>query len=47
MVTQFESDAFVKESIAAGVSGYVPKSKVARDLIPELRRLQSEQQLLT
>jgi two-component system, NarL family, response regulator NreC len=41
IVSQHESRGFKWAAIAAGVSGYVLKSDAARDLIPELRKIQS------
>jgi two-component system response regulator DegU len=43
IVSQHDSRGFQWAALAAGVSGYVVKSNVARDLIPELRRLQGMQ----
>lgn len=40
MVSQHESRGFRWAALAAGVSGYVIKSNVGKDLIPELRRIQ-------
>lgn len=40
VVSQHESRGFQWAALAAGVSGYVVKSNVGRDLIPELRRIQ-------
>lgn len=40
IVSQHESRGFHWAALAAGVSGYVVKSNAARDLIPELRRIQ-------
>ncbi|PYX49308.1 MAG: hypothetical protein DMG79_09070 [Acidobacteria bacterium] len=40
IVSQHESRGFQWAALAAGVSGYVIKSNVGRDLIPELRRIQ-------
>lgn len=39
VVSQHDSRGFQWAALAAGVSGYVVKSNVARDLIPELRRV--------
>jgi DNA-binding NarL/FixJ family response regulator len=41
IVSQHESRGFKWAAIAAGVSGYVVKSDAARDLIPELRKIQA------
>jgi DNA-binding NarL/FixJ family response regulator len=41
IVSQHESRGFQWAALAAGVSGYVVKSNVGSDLIPELRRIQS------
>jgi DNA-binding NarL/FixJ family response regulator len=40
IVSQHDSRGFRWAALAAGVSGYVVKSNAARDLIPELRRIQ-------
>lgn len=40
MVSQHDSRGFRWAALAAGVSGYVIKSNVGKDLIPELRRIQ-------
>jgi DNA-binding NarL/FixJ family response regulator len=40
IVSQHDSRGFKWAALAAGVSGYVVKSNAARDLIPELRRIQ-------
>lgn len=40
IVSQHDSRGFRWAALAAGVSGYVVKSDAARDLIPELRKLQ-------
>ena len=40
IVSQHDSRGFQWAALAAGVSGYVVKSNVGRDLIPELRRIQ-------
>ena len=40
MVSQHESRGFRWAALAAGVSGYVIKRNVGKDLIPELRRIQ-------
>jgi DNA-binding NarL/FixJ family response regulator len=40
IVSQHDSRGFQWAALAAGVSGYVSKSNVGRDLIPELRRIQ-------
>jgi DNA-binding NarL/FixJ family response regulator len=41
IVSQHDSRGFQWAALAAGVSGYVVKSNVGSDLIPELRRIQS------
>lgn len=41
IVSQHDSRGFQWAALAAGVSGYVVKSNVGRDLIPELRRIQA------
>jgi DNA-binding NarL/FixJ family response regulator len=41
IVSQHDSRGFQWAALAAGVSGYVNKSNVGIDLIPELRRIQS------
>ena len=41
IVSQHDSRGFKWAALAAGVSGYVVKSNAARDLIPELRRIQT------
>jgi len=41
IVSQHDSRGFQWAALAAGVSGYVIKSNVGRDLVPELRRIQS------
>jgi len=40
VISQFNSPAFVRESLAAGASGFLSKENVARDLIAEIRRIQ-------
>ena len=40
IVSQHDSRGFRWAALAAGVSGYVNKSDVGKDLIPELRRIQ-------
>lgn len=40
IVSQHDSRGFQWSALAAGVSGYVVKSNVGKDLIPELRRIQ-------
>jgi DNA-binding NarL/FixJ family response regulator len=40
IVSQHDSRGFQWAALAAGVSGYIIKSNVGRDLIPELRRIQ-------
>jgi YesN/AraC family two-component response regulator len=42
MVSQFDSAPFAKEAIAAGASGYVVKSNASTELIPALRKIQSQ-----
>jgi DNA-binding NarL/FixJ family response regulator len=42
MVSQFDSAPFAREAVAAGASGYVMKSNASNDLIPTLRRIQSQ-----
>jgi DNA-binding NarL/FixJ family response regulator len=42
MVSQFDSAPFMREALASGASGYVVKSNASAELIPALRRLQSE-----
>ncbi len=46
MVSQFDSAAFMREAAASGASGYVVKSNASAELIPALRKLQSEHMLL-
>jgi DNA-binding NarL/FixJ family response regulator len=41
IVSQHDSRGFQWAALGAGVSGYVIKSNVGTDLIPELRRIQS------
>jgi DNA-binding NarL/FixJ family response regulator len=41
IVSQHDSRGFQWAALAAGVSGYIIKSNVGRDLVPELRRLQA------
>ena len=41
IVSQHDSRGFQWAALAAGVSGYIIKSNVGRDLLPELRRIQS------
>ena len=41
IVSQHDSRGFQWAALAAGVSGYIVKSNVGRDLVPELRRLQA------
>jgi DNA-binding NarL/FixJ family response regulator len=43
IVSQHDSRGFQWAALAAGVSGYVVKSNAARELIPELRRIQRTQ----
>lgn len=40
MVSQHDSRGFQWAALAAGVSGYIIKHNVGKDLIPELRRIQ-------
>jgi DNA-binding NarL/FixJ family response regulator len=40
VISQHDSRGFQWAALAAGVSGYVVKSNAARDLVPELRRIQ-------
>jgi DNA-binding NarL/FixJ family response regulator len=40
MVSQHDSPQFMREALAVGASGYIAKSAVGRDLIPQLRNLQ-------
>lgn len=40
IVSQHDSRGFQWAALAAGVSGYLNKSDVGKDLIPELRRIQ-------
>lgn len=40
IVSQHDSRGFKWSALAAGVNGYVVKGDAARDLIPELRRIQ-------
>jgi DNA-binding NarL/FixJ family response regulator len=42
IVSQHESTIHEKDAFAAGASGYVVKSDAARDLLPAVRRLQSQ-----
>jgi DNA-binding NarL/FixJ family response regulator len=42
VVSQFDSAPFAREAIAAGASGYVIKSNASTELIPALRKLQSQ-----
>lgn len=41
IVSQHDSRGFQWAALAAGVSGYIIKSNVGRDLVPELRRLRA------
>ena len=41
IVSQHDSRGFQWAALAAGVSGYIVKSNVGRDLVPELRRIQN------
>jgi DNA-binding NarL/FixJ family response regulator len=40
MVSQHDSQAFMREALRAGASGYVTKSDATADLITEIRRVQ-------
>jgi DNA-binding NarL/FixJ family response regulator len=40
IVSQHDSRGFQGAALAAGVNGYVVKSNTAKDLIPELRKIQ-------
>lgn len=40
IVSQHDSRGFQWSALAAGVSGYIIKSNVGKELIPELRRIQ-------
>jgi two-component system response regulator DesR len=42
MVSHFDSAPFAREAIAAGASGYVVKSNASSELIPALRKIQSQ-----
>jgi DNA-binding NarL/FixJ family response regulator len=42
IVSQFESAPFAREAVAAGASGYVVKSNASNELIPALRKIQSQ-----
>jgi YesN/AraC family two-component response regulator len=42
MVSQFDSAPFAREAVAAGASGYVVKSNASSELIPALRKIQSQ-----
>jgi YesN/AraC family two-component response regulator len=42
MVSQFDSAPFAREAVAAGASGYVVKSNASSQLIPALRKMQSQ-----
>lgn len=42
VVSQSDSDAFAREAIAAGASGYVDKSNASTELIPMLRKTVSQ-----
>jgi DNA-binding NarL/FixJ family response regulator len=44
ILSQHDSRGFQWAALAAGVSGYVVKSNAARDLIPELRKIQRARQ---
>jgi two-component system, NarL family, nitrate/nitrite response regulator NarL len=39
MVSQHQSSAVVKESLAAGAAGYITKSDITRSLLPQLQKL--------
>jgi two-component system nitrate/nitrite response regulator NarL len=39
MVSQHQSSAVVKESLAAGAAGYITKSDITRSLLPKLQKL--------
>ena len=41
IVSQHDSRGFQWAALAAGVSGYILKSNIGTDLVPELRRIQS------
>jgi two-component system nitrate/nitrite response regulator NarL len=41
-LTQHRSRSFMKEASAAGADGFVTKDAASRELIPEVRRIQSE-----
>ena len=41
IVSQHDSRGFQWAALAAGVNGYIIKSNVGRDLVPELRRIQA------
>jgi DNA-binding NarL/FixJ family response regulator len=40
IVSQHDSRGFQWAALGAGVSGYIVKSNVGKDLIPELRKIQ-------
>jgi two-component system, NarL family, nitrate/nitrite response regulator NarL len=40
MVSQHDSPQFMREALAVGAIGYITKSAVVRDLIPQLQNLQ-------
>ena len=42
MVSQVDSAPFAREAVAAGASGYVVKSNASTELIPALRKMQSQ-----
>jgi DNA-binding NarL/FixJ family response regulator len=42
MVSQFDSAPFAREAVAAGASGYVVKGNASSELIPALRKIQSQ-----
>ena len=39
MLSQFDSDAFTREALAVGASGYILKSNASKQLIPALREI--------
>lgn len=41
IVSQHDTRGFQWAALAAGVSGYIIKSNVGKDLVPELRRIQA------
>jgi DNA-binding NarL/FixJ family response regulator len=42
-LTQHRSRSFMKEALIAGADGFVTKDAASRDLVPEVRRVQSGQ----